>query len=60
MAAEAVTLCHGVPTMFALLLQDGGFTRQALPRLRTGLIAGSPVAPALVRAVRAVCDVEIA
>jgi len=60
MAAEGVTLCHGVPTMFALLLQDGGFTPAALPRLRTGLIAGSPVAPELVRAVRAVCDVEIA
>jgi len=60
MAAEGITLCHGVPTMFALLLQEQGFTRAALPRLRTGLIAGSPVAPALVRAVRDVCDVEIA
>ncbi len=55
-----VTLCHGVPTMFALLLREGGFTRAALPALRGGIIAGSPVGPALVRAVRAVCDVEIA
>jgi len=60
MQMEGVTLCHGVPTMFALLLRDGGFTRRALPALRTGIIAGSPVAPSLVRAVRAVCDVEIA
>jgi fatty-acyl-CoA synthase len=46
--------------MFALLLREDGFSRRALPSLRTGIIAGSPVAPALVRAVRAVCDVEIA
>jgi fatty-acyl-CoA synthase len=60
MASEGVTLCHGVPTMFTLLLKEAGFTRRALPGLRSGIIAGSPVSPALVRAVRAVCDVEIA
>jgi fatty-acyl-CoA synthase len=60
MAAEQVTLCHGVPTMFTLLLRSGHFTRAKLPVLRTGIIAGSPVAPDLVRKVRDVCDVEIA
>ncbi|HUK62757.1 MAG TPA: AMP-binding protein, partial [Dongiaceae bacterium] len=60
MAAEGVTVCHGVPTTFSLLLRQGGFTSAELPRLRTGLIAGSPVSPVLVRRVREVCDVEIA
>lgn len=60
MAAESVTLCHGVPTMFALLIRDDGFTMSRLPGLRTGIIAGSPVPADLVRQVRAVCDVEIA
>jgi len=60
MRATGVTLCHGVPTMFALLVRQAGFTRSALPALRTGLIAGSPVPADLARAVRAVCDVEIA
>jgi fatty-acyl-CoA synthase len=60
MAAHGVTLCHGVPTMFALLLRSGGFTKARLPRLRSGIVAGSPVTPELVRRVRAVCDVEIA
>jgi len=60
MARERVTVCHGVPTMFQLLVREPGFTRSALPRLRTGIIAGSPVAADLVRAVRRTCDVEIA
>jgi len=60
MAAEGVTVCHGVPTTFSLLLRQPGFTRAELPRLRTGIIAGSPVSPSLVRRVREVCDVEIA
>jgi fatty-acyl-CoA synthase len=60
MAASGVTLCYGVPTMFTLLLRSGAFTKERLPRLRTGIIAGSPVTPDLVRKIRAVCDVEIA
>ena len=60
MADERVTLCHGVPTMFALLLRERGFEKEQLPALRSGIIAGSPVAPDLVRQVRAVCNVEIA
>lgn len=60
MARHGVTQCHGVPTMFALLLRHPGFNASRLPRLRTGLIAGSPVSVDLVRRVRAVCDVQIA
>ena len=60
MAEHGITLCHGVPTMFALLLREKEFARGNLPALRTGIIAGSPVPPDLVRQVRAVCNVEIA
>ena len=60
MAREGVSVCHGVPTMFHLLVREAGFTHAALPRLRTGIVAGSPVAPDLAAAVRRVCDVEIA
>ncbi len=60
MARERVTVCHGVPTMFHLLVRERAFAREWLPTLRTGIIAGSPVAPDLVKAVRRVCDVEIA
>lgn len=60
MAREGVTVCHGVPTMFTLLLREHGFTRAQLPALRTGLVAGSPVDGTLADAVRRVCNVEIA
>ena len=60
MARERVTVCHGVPTAFHLLARERGFTRAALPALRTGIVAGSPVPPDLLAAVRRVCDVEIA
>ena len=60
MARERVTVCHGVPTMFHLLVREPGFTRERLPALRTGIIAGSPVAPDLVQTVRRTCNVEIA
>ncbi len=57
---ERVTVCHGVPTMFHLLVREPGFTRERLPALRTGTIAGSPVPADLVERVRATCDVQIA
>ncbi|MEJ2482400.1 MAG: AMP-binding protein [Gemmatimonadota bacterium] len=49
------TVLHGVPTMFVLLrreLQKGGVDPTSLSSLRTGIIAGAPVAPELVRALR--------
>jgi len=60
MARENVTVCHGVPTMFHLLMREPGFARARLPQLRTGIVAGSPVPPDLLTAVRRVCDVEVA
>jgi fatty-acyl-CoA synthase len=49
------TVLHGVPTMFVLLnreLQKGTVDRSSLSSLRTGIIAGAPVAPDLVRSLR--------
>lgn len=60
MAREGCTLCHGVPTMFQLLVREPGFTRAVVPALRSGLVAGSPVPPTLLDLVRAVCDVQVA
>jgi acyl-CoA synthetase (AMP-forming)/AMP-acid ligase II len=60
MARERVTVCHGVPTMFHLLVREREFARERLPHLRTGIVAGSPVHPDLVTAVRRTCNVEIA
>jgi fatty-acyl-CoA synthase len=60
LATERCTLCHGVPTMFTLLLREHAFSREALPALRSGIIAASPVSAELVARVREVCDVEIA
>jgi fatty-acyl-CoA synthase len=60
MARERVTVCHGVPTMYQLLVREPGFARERLPALRTGTIGGSPVAPDLVARVRRSCDVQIA
>ncbi len=60
MARERVTVCHGVPTMFQLLVREPQFSRERLPQLRTGIIAGSPVSPHLVERIRRVCNVEIA
>ena len=60
LAREGITVCHGVPTMFHLLVREPGFARERLPRLRTGIVAGSPVPPDLVTRVRATCDVQIA
>ncbi|MGE3525941.1 MAG: class I adenylate-forming enzyme family protein [Gemmatimonadales bacterium] len=60
MALERVTLCHGVPTMFQLLMRDPGFAGRDLSSVRTGIVAGSLVSPDLVRRVREWCNVQIA
>jgi acyl-CoA synthetase (AMP-forming)/AMP-acid ligase II len=60
MARERVTVCHGVPTLFHLLVRERGFAREALPQLRTGIVAGSPVPHDLLAVLRRTCDVEIA
>jgi fatty-acyl-CoA synthase len=57
---ERVTVCHGVPTMFHLLMREPSFGGRKLRALRTGVVAGAPVTPELVRRIRTWCDVEIA
>ena len=57
---EEVTVLHGVPTMFQLLMRAANFEGAAFPQLRTGIIAGSPVPEDLVRRVRRWCDVQVA
>jgi fatty-acyl-CoA synthase len=57
---ERITVCHGVPTMFQLLMREKTFAGRDLTALRTGVVAGAPVSPDLVRKIRAWCNVEIA
>ncbi len=57
---ERVTVVHGVPTMFELLMRDPSFEEQPPSTCRTGIVAGSPVSPDLVRRIRQWCDVQIA
>jgi fatty-acyl-CoA synthase len=58
--AERITVLHGVPTMFHLLMRDATFTPTRLRALRTGIIAGGSVSRDLVDRVREWCNVEIA
>ena len=57
---EGVTVVHGVPTMFELLMRHPAFVESAPTTCRSGLIAGSPVSPDLARRIRTWCDVQIA
>jgi len=57
---EGVTICHGVPTMFQLLMRDTSFPKRDLASLRTGVVAGSSVSRELVERIRPWCDVELA
>ncbi|MDD2269791.1 MAG: AMP-binding protein [Eubacteriales bacterium] len=40
--SEECTACHGVPTMFISMLDHPDFPNYHLPKLRTGIMAGSP------------------
>jgi fatty-acyl-CoA synthase len=57
---ERITICHGVPTMFQLLMRDQSFGSRDLSTVRTGIVAGSPVSESLVRRIRQWNDVQIA
>ena len=59
---HGVTVVHGVPTMFVMMLRELEKEPRALPTLRTGIVAGAPVAEELARDVREklVPDLEIA
>ncbi|HEX6058577.1 MAG TPA: AMP-binding protein [Gemmatimonadaceae bacterium] len=57
---ERVTVLHGVPTMYQLLMREPGFDPARFRHLRTGVIAGSAVSEDLIRRVRRWCDVQVA
>jgi len=59
---HGVTVVHGVPTMFVMMLRELDARPRELTTPRTGIIAGAPVAEELARDVqeRMVPDVEIA
>ena len=57
---EQITICHGVPTMFQLLMRDESIESRDLSAVRTGIVAGSPVSQDLVRRIRRWNDVQIA
>ena len=59
-ARERVSLLHGVPTMFHLLMREPTFDPARFRHLRTGTIAGSAVPADMVRRIRAWCDVQVA
>ena len=49
--AERCTAIHGVPTMFIAELEHPAFKRFDLSSLRTGIMAGAPCPPALMKRV---------
>ncbi len=57
---EQLTVVHGVPTMFELLMRHPAFEESPPTTCRSGLVAGSPVSPDLARRIRRWCDVQIA
>ncbi|HUF28048.1 MAG TPA: AMP-binding protein [Gemmatimonadaceae bacterium] len=57
---ERVTVIHGVPTMYHLLMREPGFDPRRFTALRTGIIAGGAVSDELIRRVRRWCDVQVA
>ena len=58
--ARQVTVLHGVPTLYHLLMREEAFSPSRVKSLRTGVIAGSSVDEELVRRVRRWCDVLVA
>ncbi|MEO6211763.1 MAG: fatty acid--CoA ligase family protein, partial [Gemmatimonadaceae bacterium] len=57
---ERVTVMHGVPMMYQLIMRVPGFDPAAFPQLRTGIIAGGGVSEEMVRRVRCWCNVQLA
>ncbi len=62
MARERVTVVHGVPTTFHLLMRAPGFSPERVRDggVRAGLVAGAPADEELLRRVRRWCDVHVA
>lgn len=59
-ADAKVTVLHGVPTQYHLLMREESFHASRVTSLRAGVMAGSSVDEALVRRVRRWCDVLVA
>ena len=57
---ERITVFHGVPTMFQLLMRQPAFGSRDLSRVRTGIVAGAPVSADLVSRIREWNDVQVA
>jgi fatty-acyl-CoA synthase len=57
---ERVSVMHGVPTMYQLIMRTPGFDPAAFPSLRTGIVAGGAVPEELVRRIRRWCNVQLA
>ena len=57
---EEVTVIHGVPTYYHLLMREPAFDPTRFRHLRTGVVAGGPVSDDLVRRIRRWCDVQVA
>jgi fatty-acyl-CoA synthase len=57
---ERLSVIHGVPTMFELLMRSPSFGTRDLSSCRTGIVAGSPVPRGLIDRVRPWCDVQVA
>ncbi len=60
LVSQRVTVLHGVPTQFHLLMREEAFDPSRLRTVRTGIIAGSSVSEELVRRVRRWCDALVA
>jgi acyl-CoA synthetase (AMP-forming)/AMP-acid ligase II len=56
---ERVTVMHGVPTMYQLIMRAPGFDGATFPKLRTGIVAGGAVSEELVRRIRRWCNVQL-
>lgn len=57
---EAITVHHGVPTMFILELNHPNFAQYNLASLRTGIIAAAPAPAEVIRRIRKEMGCEIA
>ncbi len=60
--AEHVSIFHGVPTNFILVLNEHALRARNLSRLRTGILAGAPVSEELVQRIQRelVPDIRVA
>lgn len=58
--SERLTVIQGVPTMYHMLMREPDFQPERLTHIRTGVVAGGPVSPSLVRRIRRWCDVQVA